>query len=118
MKNVVVVDKNGNTIKDGDKVVIRINKLTKFPNYYHLGYYTVQLNPYFGMQFILDDLVTGQDDMKNQYIGVNIIDRTFIDFYPIHFANNDNEQAKYGIVIKGNQALVEFDFTDDIEIIK
>lgn len=118
MKNTVIVDKNGNTIKHGDKIVIRISKLNNFPDYYHLGYYKVHLDPYFGMEFIFEDLVTGQTDMKNQYIGVSLFDRTFMDFYPIQFIPSTNGPAKYGVVIKGKNALVEFDFTDDIEIVK
>ena len=52
MKNVVVVDKNGNALNYGDTVVIRINNLKNFPDYYHLGYYKVNLNPYFGMELV------------------------------------------------------------------
>lgn len=114
MKPVVVVDKNGNALNYGDTVVIRINNLNKFPGYYHLGYYKVSLNPYFGMELIFQDLVTGQTDTSNQYIGVSVFDRKDIDFYPVHFGS-DTEVARYTFVIKGKNALVEFEFTDDIE---
>lgn len=114
MKNVVVVDKNGNALNYGDTVVIRINNLKNFPGYYHLGYYKVSLNPYFGMELIFQDLVTGQTDNTNQYIGVTLFDRKDIEFYPVHFGS-DTEVAKYTFVIKGKSAIVEFEFTDDIE---
>ena len=114
MKNVVVVDKNGNALNYGDTVVIRINNLKNFPDYYHLGYYKVNLNPYFGMELVFQDLVTGQTDNTNQYIGVTFFDRKDIEFYPVHFGS-DTEVAKYTFVIKGKNALVEFEFTDDIE---
>ena len=114
MKNVVVVDKNGNALNYGDTVVIRINNLKNFPDYYHLGYYKVSLNPYFGMELIFQDLVTGQTDNTNQYIGVALFDRKDIEFYPVHFGS-DTEVAKYTFVIKGQNALVEFEFTNDIE---
>lgn len=114
MKPVIVVDKNGNALNYGDTVVIRINNLKNFPGYYHLGYYKVSLNPYFGMELIFQDLVTGQTDNTNQYIGVTLFDRKYIEFYPVHFGS-DTEVAKYTFVIKGKSALVEFEFTDDIE---
>ena len=114
MKNVVVVDKNGNPLNYGDTVVIRINNLKNFPDYYHLGYYKVNLNPYFGMELVFQDLVTGQTDTLNQYIGVSVFNIKDIEFYPVHFGS-DTEVAKYTFVIKGKNALVEFEFTDDIE---
>lgn len=113
MKSVVVVDKNGNALNYGDTVVIRINNFKHFPNYYHLGYYKVNLNPYFGMELVFQDLVTGQTD-NNQYIGVTLFDRKDIEFYPVNFGS-DTEVAKYTFVINGKNTLVEFEFTDDIE---
>lgn len=114
MKNVVVVDKNGNALNYGDTVVIRISNFKNFPDYYHFGYYKVNLNPYFGMELVFQDLVTGQTDNNNQYIGVTVFDRKDIDFYPVHFGS-ENEAATHKFVIKGTNALVKFEFTDDIE---
>lgn len=108
----IILDINGNELHDGDEVCIRIDKLDKFPGYYHEAMYVFSTHPIFGMKFKIIDLTTQNNDTNNQYIGVNEFTIRDIKLYPVE-RSNDCVKYKFGIV--GDNALVSFQYTDNIQ---
>lgn len=108
----IILDANGNEIHDGDEVCIRIDKLDRFPGYYHEAMYAFSTNPLFGMKFKIIDLTTQNNDNNNQYIGVNEFTIRDIRVYPVE---RSNYRVKYKLGIVGNNALVSFEYTDNIQ---
>lgn len=108
----IILDINGNEIHNGDEVCIRIDKLDKFPGYYHEAIYTFSTNPLFGMKFKIIDLTTQNNDNNNQYIGVDEFAIRDIRVYPVEYSN---DCVKYKLGIIGDKALVSFEYTDNIQ---
>lgn len=108
----IVLDINGNELHNGDEVCIRIDKLDKFPGYYHEAIYVFSTHPIFGMKFRIIDLTTQNNDSNNQYIGQNEFTVRDIKFYPVE-QTKDVIKYKFGIV--GDNALVSFQYTDNIQ---
>lgn len=108
----IILDINGNELHDGDEVCIRIDKLDKFPGYYHEAMYAFSTHPIFGMRFRIIDLTTQNNDYNNQYIGVDEFTIRDIKLYPVE-RSIDCVKYKFGIV--GDNALVSFQYTDNIQ---
>lgn len=108
----IILDINGNELHDGDEVCIRIDNLDKFPGYYHEAMYGFSTHPIFGMKFKLIDLTTQNNDTNNQYIGVGEFTISDIKLYPIE---HSIECVKYKFGIVGDNALVSFQYTDNIK---
>lgn len=108
----IILDINGNELQDGDEVCIRIDKLDRFPEYYHEAMYAFSTNPLFGMKFTLIDLTTQNNDNNNQYIGVIEFTLRDIKFYPVELMEGC---VKYKLGIVGDNALVSFQYTDNIQ---
>lgn len=108
----IILDINGNELHDGDEVCIKIDKLDKFPGYYHEAMYVFSTHPIFGMKFKIIDLTTQNNDTNNQYIGVDEFTIRDIKLYPVD-RSIDCVKYKFGIV--GDNALVSFQYTDNIQ---
>lgn len=108
----IILDINGNELHDGDEVCIRIDNLDKFPGYYHEAIYAFSTHPIFGMKFKIIDLTTQNNDLNNQYIGVNEFTVNDIKFYPVERLEGC---VKYKFGIVGDNALVSFQYTDNIQ---
>jgi hypothetical protein len=108
----IILDINGNELHDGDEVCIRIDNLDKFPGYYHEAMYVFSTHPIFGMKLKLIDLTTQNNDANNQYIGVDEFTIRDIKLYPVE---RSNECVKYKFGIVGDNALVSFQYTDNIQ---
>lgn len=108
----IILDINGNELHDGDEVCIRIDKLDKFPGYYHEAMYVFSTHPIFGMKFKIIDLTTQNNDTNNQYIGVDEFTIRDIKLYPVE---RSAECVKYKFGIVGDNALVSFQYTDNIQ---
>ena len=108
----IILDINGNELHDGDEVCIRIDKLDKFPGYYHEAMYVFSTNSIFGMKLKLIDLTAQNNDLNNQYIGVDEFTIHDIKLYPVE-RSIDCVKYKFGIV--GDNALVSFQYTDNIQ---
>ena len=108
----IILDINGNELHDGDEVCIRIDKLDKFPGYYHEAMYAFSTHPIFGMKFKIIDLTTQNNDTNNQYIGVDEFTIRDIKLYPVE---HSVECVKYKFGIVGDNALVSFQYTDNIQ---
>lgn len=109
----ILLDINCNELHDGDEVCIRIDKLDKFPGYYHEAMYVFSTDPLFGIKFKLIDLTTQNNDLNNQYIGVNEFTVRDIKFYPVERIEGYCVKYRFGIV--GDNALVSFQYTDNIQ---
>lgn len=108
----IILDINGNELHNGDEVCIRIDKLDKFPGYYHEAIYAFSTHPIFGMKFKLIDLTTQNNDNNNQYIGVDEFTIHDIEIYPVEHSIGC---VKYKFGILGDNARVSFKYTDNIQ---
>ena len=119
----ILVDKNGNEIKNGDKVRIIIDKIDDWGNYYHDGIYEVKFSKLFGVILHFKKLsnIFSRDIIpygvqQNKMIGTAmLLVNKHIRFKSIS-SIYDLDEVKYKMEIYGDNTLVKFeDVTENIE---
>lgn len=119
----ILVDKNGNEIKNGDKVRIIIDRLDEWGNYFHDGIYHVEFSSLFGVILHFDKLsnIFSRDIIpygvqQNVMIGCSmLLVNKHIRFKSLS-SIYELDEAKYKMEIYGDNTLVQFEYaTEDIE---
>lgn len=119
----ILVDKNGNEIKNGDKVRIVIDRLDEWGNYFHDGIYFVEFSSLFGVILHFDKLsnIFSRDIIpygvqQNVMIGASmLLVNKHIRFKSLS-SIYELDEAKYKMEIYGDNTLVQFEYaTEDIE---
>lgn len=120
----ILVDKNGNTIKNGDKVRIIIDRIDDWGHYFHDGIYDVEFSKLFGVILHFNKLT---DIFSRDIIPYGVQHNIMIDtsmLLPnkhIRFKSissiYDLDEAKYKMEIYGDNTAVQFECaTEDIGI--
>lgn len=119
----ILVDKNGNEIKNGDKVRIIIDRIDEWGNYFHDGIYDVEFSKIFGVILHFDKLynIFSRDIIpygvqQNVMIGASmLLVNKHIRFKSLS-SIYELDEAKYKMEIYGDNTLVQFEYaTEDIE---
>ena len=119
----ILVDKNGNEIKNGDKVRIIIDRIDEWGNYFHDGIYEVEFSKLFGVILHFKKLsnIFSRDIIpygvqQNVMIGCSrLLFNKHIRFNSIS-SIYELDEAKYKMEIYGDNTLVQFEYaTEDIE---
>jgi hypothetical protein len=119
----ILVDKNGNEIKNGDKVRIIIDKIDDWGNYFHDGIYDVEFSKIFGVKLHfkkLSNIFTR--DIVPYGVQQNVMLGSSTLLFNKHIRFNslssiyDLDEVKYKMEIYGDNTLVQFEEpTENIE---
>lgn len=119
----ILVDKNGNEIKNGDKVRIIIDKIDDWGNYFHDGIYDVEFSKLFGVILHFNKLsnIFSRDIIpygvqQNVMIGTSmLLVNKHIRFKSLS-SIYELDEVKYKMEIYGDNTVVQFEYaTEDIE---
>lgn len=119
----ILVDKNGNEIKNGDKVRIVIDKIDDWGNYFHDGIYDVEFSKLLGiilhfnkLSNILSRDIIPYGVQQNTMIGTSmLLVNKHIRFKSLS-SIYELDEIKYKMEIYGDNTVVQFEHsTEDIE---